>query len=243
MSEEWRDQAPVARRLPPARLVDRRSYLTELSRGRRVVHVGFADVGFRAMQERVDGWLHAHLDRVADELVGLDLDPEAVAQAQSEGWEAQAVDCTDPEAVRALGMAPADLVVAGEVIEHVGRPADLLCGFHELVKSGGRLALTTPNASGWLNAAAAVAGYEVNHPDHIVLFTGATLSTLLERTGWELVEMRTYSPVVKPIEGADLRLRVLAAGARSVLWAERTVGRVAPYVASGLIALARPARS
>jgi 2-polyprenyl-3-methyl-5-hydroxy-6-metoxy-1,4-benzoquinol methylase len=240
VSKQWQDQEPVAHRLPKAELVDRVEYLCQLARGKRVIHVGFADVGFREMQERADRWLHAHLADAAKELVGIDVDEEGVGYARSHGWEAYAADCTDPVELRALGLEPAELVIAGEVIEHLPNPGDLLRALHELVAPGGTLVITTPNAAGWLNPMASLAGYEVNHPDHIVMFTWSPLTTLMARQGWEVVTTRTYCPNVKDLAGHGLRFQMLALGARFAIWLQRTVARLfAPFVADGLIVVAR----
>lgn len=233
---EWADQEAVVHRLPRARLVDRAEYLCDRARGRRVIHIGFADVGFRDANTRAEQWLHAQLGREAKELIGLDVDPEAVDAARDRGWEAYAVDCTDAGAVAALELEPAELVIAGEVIEHLADPGALLEAVHGLVAPGGRLVVTTPNAAGWLNPMASLAGYEVNHPDHLVMFTWRTLTALLGHCGWRAVESATYCPSVKDLQGPGLRMRVLSWGARLAVWIQRTVARtIAPFVADGLI--------
>lgn len=237
-------QIEMVHRLPPASIVDRIGFLTELARGRHVVHVGFVDSGCWEFHDRFDSWLHGHLAAVADGLVGLDVDAEGVQEAVRRGYEAHAVDCTDPEALRALAIDPAHVVVAGEVIEHLDDPGGFLAGLHELVLDGGRLAITTPNASGLLNAGAgALASREVNHPDHVVLFSCFTLGNLLRRHGWEVEEVRTYVPVVKELAGMTAAMKTLAMGARGVLAFERVLGRLGrPYAADGLIVVARSIR-
>jgi hypothetical protein len=87
-------------RLPRGRPVDRHEALVEAARGRRVVHIGFVDE--LAASKLAQGvWLHSRLAEVAGSLVGLDADEEGVAWAQSEGFEAHAVDAQSPEAVAA----------------------------------------------------------------------------------------------------------------------------------------------
>lgn len=236
MSTEWDDQEAVVHRLPRARLVDRTEFLCGRARDRRVIHIGFADVGFHDANLAADEWLHAKLGREAKELIGLDIDPAAVDAARERGWEAYAVDCTDAGAVAALDLEPAELVVAGEVIEHLANPGDLLEAIHPLVAPDGRLVVTTPNAAGWLNPMASLAGFEVNHPDHLVMFTWHPLTALMDRCGWRVVETATYCPSVKELRGPGLKLRLLAWGARLAVWLQRTVARtVAPFVADGLV--------
>jgi len=234
-------QADMVHRLPPARIVDRIAYLTDAVRGRRAVHAGFVDQGCWEYHEQFDSWLHAHLDRAALDLVGLDLDPAGVEEARRHGYAAHTVDCSDPEGIAALGLVAAEVVIAGEIIEHLDDGGSFLDGLHALVAPGGRLVLTTPNASGLLNAgAAALAGYEVNHPDHVTLYSCFTLGNLLDRHGWEVEEVATYVPVLKEFSALRGRMRILGAGARTVLALERLLGRLGrPYAADGLIMTAR----
>jgi SAM-dependent methyltransferase len=237
-------QADMVHRLPPARVVDRAAYLIDAARGASVAHVGFVDRGCWAYHERLDSWLHAHLDRVASRTVGLDVDEAGVARARELGFDAYAVDCCDRAAVAALDLEPCEVVIAGEVIEHVDRPGDFLAGLHGITAPNGRLIITTPNASGLLNAgAAALVGYEVNHPDHVTLYSCFTLANLLERHGWEVVEVATYIPAVKDPSALRGKVRVLATGARAVAGIEKLLGRLGrPYAADGLIVSARPRR-
>ena len=57
MSEEH-GQDEMAHPLPRTSIVDRIPWLVEQCRGRTVVHVGFADAGFREEQGRAGSWLH-----------------------------------------------------------------------------------------------------------------------------------------------------------------------------------------
>ena len=147
-------QLDMVHRLPPAPLVDRIDYLCDLATGpARVVHVGFVDAGCQRMNEQSGAWLHEHLAGVAAELVGSISTTRASTSARRRGYEAYAVDCRDADAVRASASPPADLVVAGEVIEHLDDPGSFLDGLHALVAPGGLLVVTTPNAAGLVNAA------------------------------------------------------------------------------------------
>ena len=243
MSDTDFSQLEMVHRLPPASLVDRFDYLCELTRGRRVVHVGFVDAGCQMLNEQSGAWLHEHLAATASELVGIDLDSAGVDDARARGYEAYTVDCRDVDAVRARGIAPADVVVAGEVIEHLDDPGGFLDGVHALVAPGGLLVVTTPNATGLVNAAALFANYEVQHPDHVVMYTCATLDAMLRRHRWEPVEHAVFLQQVKS-SGTDTRSRLLTTGARAVLGLERLLARLGrPYAADGLIVTSRPSVS
>jgi len=80
---------------------------------------------------------------------------------------------------------------------------------------------------------------EVNHPDHVVMFTWRTLTQLMQRHGWAPTDSVTYVPVVR--DRGD-RSRVEALAVRAVLGLERLLGRLGrPYSADGLIVTARRA--
>jgi SAM-dependent methyltransferase len=236
-------QLEMVHRLPKASLVQRIPHVASLVRGKSVVHVGFVDAGYQEMQAEAGTWLHAHLGETATHLVGIDLDVEGVERAAAQGYEAYVADCRDPDAVDALGIEAADVVVAGEIIEHLDDPGSFLDGLHRLLRPGGELILTTPNASGLLNGFAAMAGAEINHPDHVILFSWRTLTNLMSRHGWEVVATATFVPAVKAAPGRGVRQAVLGLAGRFVLWLERTIGRLwAPFVADGLIVTARSTR-
>lgn len=229
-------QFDMIHRLPAAPCVDRTAHLCELAAGRSVIHVGFVDQGYRAMQDRTGTWLHGHLARAATGIVGLDLDTAGVEDARAAGYDAHAVDCRDAAAVAAAGVDPAELVIAGEVIEHLDAPGPFLDGLHHLLAPGGRLVVTTPNAAGLFNTVAALGNREVNHPDHVVSFTWRTLTRLLADHDFAVEETATFVPAVK--EGG-----LLGWGARAITGVERVGGRLGrPFLADGLIVVCRSLR-
>ena len=238
-AEDEYSTADMIHRLPRARLVDRADFIVESCRGQRVIHVGFADAGFRREQQRAGNWLHARIGACARELVGIDTDSAGVAEARSYGWDAHVADCTDPDAVEALGLAPADVVVAGEVIEHVTSPGALLDGMRHLCRDDGRLIVTTPNGAGIINSLAVLLrGVELMHPDHVVVFTPRTLSEMLRRQGWQAVEHAVYLPTVGSRSGSTLINRLAL---RTLLAIERLATHLGrPFAAEGLIAVAKP---
>jgi SAM-dependent methyltransferase len=215
-------------RLPRRGPVDRLEALVAAARGKRVVHVGFVDELLE--RKRAEGvWLHARLAEVAAELVGLDSSEEGIARARELGHEAHMVDAQSAEAVAALGLAPADVVIAGEIVEHLDAPGPFLRAMGELVGPDGLLVLTTPNAYRLLNFLAPLTGSELVHPDHTAWHSPRTLRTLLERSGWRVEELAYYHA---PRRSGDTAGNVLRR-------ATAALGRIRPYWSDGLIAWAR----
>lgn len=236
MTDTQFTQGTMVHKLPKAPLVDRIEHLTSLARGRRVIHVGFVDSGCQSMQARAGAWLHAHLDDVASSLVGIDVDEAGVADATAAGFESYVADCRDPAALEALGIAPAQLVIAGEVIEHLDDPGAFLSGLHALVAPGGQLVVTTPNAYGLFNVLASLARREINHPDHVLMFTWQTLTNLAGRHGWQPVATSVYVPSVKDLSGSGIAARLLGLAAKFAVSLERLLARLGRgYAADGMI--------
>jgi SAM-dependent methyltransferase len=208
--------------------------LTEFAAGRRVVHVGFVDE--RRMEDKLERgrWLHERLRETASSLVGLDVSEEGVRWAREQGLEAHTVDAQSPDAVAALGLEPAEVVIAGEVIEHLDAPGPFLRAMRSLLEPAGLLVLTTPNAYRLLNFLSPAAGVELIHPDHTAWHSPHTLRTLLERNGWQVEGIAYYRNAAPDLDGWK---GGLAKGARAALG---RVGRLAPYWSDGIAVWARP---
>jgi predicted TPR repeat methyltransferase len=209
--------------------------LVEFARGRRVAHVGFVDEHRLEAKVGQGTWLHARLAESASSLVGLDLEAEGVRWAVEHGFEAYAVDAQSAEAVAALGLEPAEVVIAGEVVEHLDAPGPFFASLQQLVRDDGLLVVTTPNAFRLLNFLAPVGGVELVHPDHTAWHSPHTLTTLLGRSGWEVAGIAYYQNPAPQLEG------VAGTFVRCARSAFVRIGRLAPYWCDGLVVWAHPA--
>ena len=227
-------------RLPRVQCVDRVEFLLSQARGKRVIHLGFVDSGCLHERREAGDWLHDQLHSCALSLVGIDRDAEGVKWAQDAGLTAATADCTDASQVTSLALDPADLVIAGELIEHVYDAGAFLNSIRSLVGPGGKLILTTPNCCSIKGPLAALVGYEIGHPDHVAVYSYHTLRTLLARHDWRVTETYTYGVSGLVERDRQFKRRVLHAMLIWVLKAERFVARWRPFVADGLIVVCRP---
>lgn len=211
---------------------DRDAVLVELARDEHVVHVGCTDSPLTE-EKLADGTLlHPRLAAVADDLVGVDLDGEGLELLRARvGGRYARVDATD-EAALAAAVADArpTVVMAADVIEHVADAGRFVGALATCVRAGApgcRLVVSTPNGLSLRGPVLAWAGTELIHPDHRVVHTPASLSRTLADAGFRPLRWATY-PV--------------SLGAGPARWAfdavSRTVGRVRPLLADGLVVVA-----
>jgi SAM-dependent methyltransferase len=230
---EWTHRLPRGAPVVPG------DFLVALVRGKRVAHLGFVDEHLLEAKLASGRWLHARLAEAAAETVGIDIEPDGVAWAIEQGYEAYVADCQDRESLAALGLDPFDLVVAGEVIEHLEAPGSFLRACHELVASDGRIVVTTPNAAALQNFVAPLLGVELIHPDHLALFSPRTLLALFERTGWNVERIVYYQRRPKPEPPTSLSGRALALGRKGIGAALRRW----PYWSDGIVVVATSRRA
>lgn len=174
------EQLRAARREPVA---DRIAYLSQLARGRRVLDIGAAD--HDASSSERARWLHRELANVASYCLGIDILPEAVETLASEGYNVRTCDIT-----RETVEGTFDLVIAGEVIEHVGRPGDMFENVAALLDRDGRFVLSTPNPFALHRVWRGCRGDAADSVDHIAYYAPSNVLELAERSGLALDSYR-----------------------------------------------------
>ncbi len=146
--------------------------------GRRVLDVG-AGSGINR-----DDWMHALVASAAAAAVGVELDPVLAERARSLGYDVRAGDA------EALAFDAAfDVVWAGELIEHLSCPGAFLDGARRALVPGGELVLTTPNAFAISNFVYRLGGRPRVNKGHTCWFDEITLSQLLDRHGFDVIEV------------------------------------------------------
>jgi hypothetical protein len=164
---------------------DRLSLLEDMARDRRVVHIGCVD-HLEVLEEKMASgtWLHGRLLAASRKCVGIDIDAGAIDRLRELGIpDVVAADVTEalPREVADEGW---DLVVLGEVLEHVDDPI----GFLRSIRLGfasraTEIVVTVPNALSTVNAIWMIRGRESINSDHRFWFTPYTLAKVFTRAG------------------------------------------------------------
>lgn len=121
-----------------------------------------------------------------DEVLAIEPTPELASACRARGVsviEKRIEDVGDD-------VAPADVLVAFEVIEHLYQPRNFVRQARHLVRPGGLLILTCPNGQGF-DIAVLGAGSQAVDAEHVNLFNPASLASLVSSEGFEVLEVST----------------------------------------------------
>jgi 2-polyprenyl-3-methyl-5-hydroxy-6-metoxy-1,4-benzoquinol methylase len=140
------------------------------------------DVGAGSGVDRPD-WMHALVASVASEVVGVELDRKLAARASARGFTVVVADAETMNLARTF-----DVVWAGEVIEHLSNAGAFLDSARDHLGDGGLLVLTTPNTFAISSFIYRVGGRPRVNQAHTCWYDEVTLSQLLRRHGFAVVE-------------------------------------------------------
>jgi 2-polyprenyl-3-methyl-5-hydroxy-6-metoxy-1,4-benzoquinol methylase len=123
-------------------------------------------------------WLHRALAAVSSELVGIDSYREGVNFLTERGYNVLVADAQDFDLGRQF-----DVIVAGDIIEHLANLAGFLESCKRHMAADGRLIISTPNPWYWRHVVHAALGRVRVNPEHTCWFCPETLRQLVERQG------------------------------------------------------------
>jgi SAM-dependent methyltransferase len=166
-------------------LVQRVDFIKKLCAGKRVLHLGCANYPYT--QDSIDNemLLHFDLERTAGELYGFDFDQKGLDILAAAGTKK--LYRADLEKLEDVALSETfDVIVAGEMIEHLNNPGLFLTGIQRFMTPDSRLLLTTINAYCgmrflWYGLRGKRGIQEPVHPDHVAYYSYSTLSVLLQR--------------------------------------------------------------
>jgi hypothetical protein len=180
-------------RLTVPRPVDRIEYIAHACARCRVLDLGAMDETACAAKRGSGTWLHEEIARRALRVDGIDNSALVPPEGLRTGPNAaiRRGDIADLRTVVASLENSPDVVVAGELIEHLENPLQFLKRFIGIDGlSGKTLILSTPNATALHNVLIGLGRRESTHHDHLCILSYKTLSTLCLRAGfseWEIV--------------------------------------------------------
>lgn len=191
--------------LPSAPTVKRGEFILEHCKGKRVLEFG------------ASGPLHDAIVKVANGCWGVDrayglgvngFDLDDVTVGELPAWEFSAHVADDGTLYEVQQQHayvldesnPPEVIVCGEVIEHMSNPGWFLT---RLKKQYGGITtiITVPNGFSDAGRKAMLGGTENCNKDHVAWYSPRTLTTLLERAGYSIREWYAYNGTAPTAEG------------------------------------------
>lgn len=167
---------------------DRITFLLDRCRGKRVLDIGCVAHDIARMSS--PDWLHGRIAGAAQRCIGVDVLDEGVAEMSRLGYTAVAHDLTTglgPLEVES----PFDVIVAGELIEHVEAIDMLFRTAAAALAPAGELIVTTPNPWAPHRVRAGQQGNVWENVDHILFAFPSGMAELAQRHGLVLAEACT----------------------------------------------------
>lgn len=176
---------------------DRSNFLVDRCAGKRVAHIGCVDSGLLSMRLETARLLHTRMLAVA-RVVGFDVDKIGLDQMAVAGIGNIFDLDVGADADRAIGLieeclGSCDLIICGEVLEHVTDMGRFLLGVRKIADAfGSEVIFTVPNAHSLRGFLALLSGKENVHPDHNCYFSWATIEILLRKIDYGNIDRKYY---------------------------------------------------
>lgn len=175
-------------------VIFRKDKVVDLCKGKSVLHLGFIQHLMYEDQMKKGDWLHNQIDEVSSSLVGVDYLAEEVEKISTKyKYQCYFGDVMKLEECQVQGTY--DVIVCGELIEHIENPGLMLDGVKRFMHKDSILVITTPNPwslnriklmflkkleNKWLNT------------EHVSWFSYGTLKQLLERKSYAEIDYNYY---------------------------------------------------
>jgi SAM-dependent methyltransferase len=177
-------------------LVQRTDFIKTTCVGKKVLHLGCTNYPYT--KEALDNniLIHLEIEKVAKELYGFDFDQEGIDILREQG-----VNNLFRADLEKLGDVPLDetfdVIIAGEMIEHLSNPGLFLKGIQRFMNADTNLIITTINAYCAMRfmiycLRGRGGGSEPVHPDHVAYYSYKTLSLAIQRENLQVRDFLFY---------------------------------------------------
>lgn len=184
-------------RLPWSLPVDRDEFVLGQCEGQRVLHLACASAPFTRELHASGQLLHDKLRERTAEIYGVDIDRQALSYLESNGFHrliaADLLDRWDVDGIsQRLPWIP-DVVLAGELLEHLDQQGLALTNISRLLGPKSKLVITVPNSFSIKSFLRVCVGHEKVAHDHVSYFSYVNLKELVGRAGLQVDQVAWYT--------------------------------------------------
>lgn len=145
----------------------------------RILDIGCVQHNANAADK--DMWVHGHLSDRHEDILGVDYLEDEIQKLQNRGYNVLTADAENLDIGQKF-----DVIVAGELIEHLSDIGSFLDGVHDHLRPDGKFILTTPNPWAFHRFKQALLNDDVRANDeHTCWFCATTLRQTLDRHGFD----------------------------------------------------------
>lgn len=184
------DRFDLAHLLRTSSVVNKVAFIQSKCRGKAVLDLGCIrhDAEFAIKDPN---WLHKRIREVAGQVVGVDYLREEVDRLRALGYEVVWGDVTRPLNIHRRF----DIIVAGDLIEHLQNFEGFFENCCRLLQPGGELIITTPNPffAGQFHYVSLKNNFIIN-PEHTCWIDPQALAQLASRFGFGISEVHYLKP-------------------------------------------------
>lgn len=174
---------------------DRWDVIKELVAGKTALDLGCVD--HEASKEEGKHWLHRKIREASAKTVGVDYVPEEVNRLKQSGYDVVQGNVENLDLGKKF-----EVVVAGNLIEHLSNPGRFLETVKRHLKDDGIFILTTDNCYG-LRSLKAITFFDGVRPnqEHALAFEEEVLRQLLKRHSFRVLDFYYYNgPYANPFK-------------------------------------------
>lgn len=178
-------------------MVDRTKWIVGKCINKKVLHVGCCDTPLMIKEIKANNLLHFKLLNVAKELDGIDISKDDIELLENI-YKVPNLVCGDCEKI--TDYFPNDkfeVVVAGELLEHLNNPGLFLTSLKELLTPESLLIISVPNGVAFRRGVNSLLRRETVHSGHNFYFSKKTIVNFLARKGYEVLEIHGFRVINK----------------------------------------------
>lgn len=203
------------------KLINRQELIIQFIKNKKVMHLGCCDHKSIIKGKIKDGsWMHQKITENAFECLGIDIEKDTVEYVRSEFKYENIIygDITDKKKIKEVENNKFDIMIMGEILEHVDNPVLFLKQIRENYKNNiSQILITVPNAFSYRNMKSIKKHQEVINSDHRYWFTPYTLAKIVTLAGYKVDEF-FFTDEMKNKIGLKAKLLVIPFLKRKLLY-------------------------
>jgi len=173
-------------------LISRKELILRIIKNKRVIHLGCCDhIPLIKDKIKVNSWIHKQITEKSKYCLGIDINKDAINYVRSEFKYKNIIygDITNNKKITEIEGEKFDIMVMGEILEHIDNPVLFLNKIRDNYKTNiSQILITVPNAFSYRNIKNLKKNFEQINSDHRYWFTPYTLAKIAIRAGYQISE-------------------------------------------------------